>query len=586
MVYPTLLTSPLTVLLHRRRHSPKPSLNNPLSWVKAFYAALKALPRQPWLWLMLWAGGLMLLNSPQQSLMAYDEGFYAQQARWILENQDWITVGWWGTPFYDRTIGAQWLIALSFQWFDISELAARLPSMVASMGAILLTWRIGTRLLPPGTGLWGAAILAVLPLWMQSSKLATQDMFLVFCELLAIWALLHSEDQPRRRLGWGILAGAALSLGFLAKSVMILLPMVALLPYLIWGRKSHRHLKNPGLYWGLLLGAMPTLVWLGRSVARYGTQPLSQLFEKLILLSQAGSDQATTATFKSTTTAAYYFWHIPATTFPWVPFALAGAWLLWRNPAVGRRTLWLGYPATLLLLLSLFDTRTWYYSLQLYPFVALLAAVGLQRLGRWYRSRARHRHRLAVGLSWAIGVLALLLISAGLALMMTPGELLSEEIRPYGWLGIMGGLGWLLPWTMAMRRRSRVSQTQQHLWQWGWLLGPWLAIAALFMTGLWGNYNGDLKTALQSEPIAPILANNSVHMLRPSGDRDTILFTFYSPNLGQPISDWSQLPSEEYAWGNGRAVPVPEDLGYAILATFGDWHLVRAPLVPALLPRG
>lgn len=128
--------------------------------------------------------------------MAYDEGYYAQQARWILDNRDWVTVGWWGQPVFDRTIGAQWLIALSFQWFGRIEWAARLPSMAASLGAILLTWRIGLRLLPPTTGLWGAAILAVMPLWMQSSKLATQDIVLVFLELLAIWGLLKSEEHP------------------------------------------------------------------------------------------------------------------------------------------------------------------------------------------------------------------------------------------------------------------------------------------------------------------------------------------------------------------------------------------------------
>jgi hypothetical protein len=542
--------------------------------------------RQPWLWLLLWAGGLMLLNAPQQSLMAYDEGYYAQQARWMLENNDWITVGWWGTPVFDRTIGAQWLIALSYHWFGISEWAARLPSMAASLGAIFLTWRIGTRLVPPTTGLWGAAILTVMPLWMHSTKLATQDMLLVFLELLAIWALLHSEEHPHQRLGWGMVAGMALSLGFLAKSVMIVIPTIALLPYLIRGHKFHRHLTNLGLYYGLLFGAIPSVIWLERSVARYGSLPLNQLFGKVILLAQAGSESATSATFKSTTTITYYLWHIPATTFPWVLFALVGAWLLCRSPSVGRRTLWLGYPAVLLGLLSLFDTRTWYYSLQLYPFIALLAAVGLNHVGRLYRSRAPRRFRVAVGLSWAVGVLALLLISAGIALILTPGQLISDDIRPYGWLGLLGGLGWLLPWVMGMYRYGKISQFQQKLWQWGWLLGPWLAIAAAFSTGLWGNYNPDLKTALATEPIAPILANNVIHIIQPGGDRDTILLTFYTPHLGKPLADWTQIPSENYAWGNGQQVPLSPDSGYEIIATLGDWHLVRAPFLPTMTPKG
>ncbi|HIK44892.1 MAG TPA: glycosyltransferase family 39 protein [Leptolyngbyaceae cyanobacterium M65_K2018_010] len=547
---------------------------------------LRSLLHQEWLWLLLWAGGLILLSHPQQSLMAYDEGYYAQQARWMLEKNDWITVGWWGSPIFDRTIGAQWLIALSYHWFGRSEWAARLPSIVASVVSIFLTWRIGRRLLPPTAGLWGAAILAVMPLWMQSTKLATQDMVLVALELFAIWALLHSEDHPHQRIGWGMLAGIALSIGFLAKSVMIVLPAIALLPYLIWSHRSNRHLTNLGLYYGLLFGAVPSAIWLSRSVARYGPLPLNQLFEKVILLSRAGSESATPATFQSTTTITYYLWHIPATTFPWVLFALVGAWLLWRHPQVGRRTLWLGYPVVLLMLLSLFDTRTWYYSLQIYPFLALLAGVGLEHLGRWYRSRAPRRYRVAVGLSWAIGVLAILFLSAGAALLLTPGELIGDEIRPYGWLGVLGGVGWLVPWLMAVNRPHRVSLLQQKLWQWGWLLGPWLGIAAAFLTGLWGNYSPAIKTALTTEPIAPILAHHAIHMIQPGGDRDTILLTFYTPHLGRPLTDWSQIPSEEYAWGNGRIVPLPEAGGYEIIATLGDWHLVRAPFLPPMTPRG
>jgi hypothetical protein len=327
-------------------------------------------------------------------------------------------------------------------------------------------------------------------------------------------------------------------------------------------------------------------VWLGFSVARYGWLPLQQLFGKVLLLAQANSSAA--EAFQSTSTVTYYLWHIPATTFPWVGFALVGAWLVGRHPSVGRRTLWLGYPLVLLVLLSGFDTRTWYYSLQLYPFVALLAAVGLDHLGRLFRSAAPRRYWVAVGLSWAAGVFGILLMSAGLALMLTPGDLISPELRPYGWLGLMGGLGWLLPWRMAINRPRRVTRRvthrEQQIWQWGWLLGPWLAIAAAFVTGLFGNYEPAFVQALKSPPLDSILATSSVDFVRPGGDRESILFTFYTPHLGQPLSDWSQMPSEGYAWGNPELVPLTE--GYEVIATVEGWHLVRAPLVPAAVPKG
>ncbi|MGF1570473.1 MAG: ArnT family glycosyltransferase [Nodosilinea sp.] len=553
--------------------------------LKRFRYGSRRLLRQPWLWLLLWTGGLLVLSSPAQSLMANDEGYYAQQARWILDHNDWVTVGWWGQPAFDRTIGLQWLIALSYHWFGRSEWTTRLPSLVASLAAVFLTWRIGQRLIPPSVGLWGAGILAVLPLWMQASRLGAQDTLLVSLELLAVWALLHSEEHPQQRMGWGMVAGAALSLAFLAKSVMIVLPVVALLPYLIRSHRSHRHLTNLGLYYGLMFGAIPTVVWLGRSVARYGRLPLEQLFGKVLLLARATSASATAETFQSTSTPSYYVWHIPLTTFPWVAFALVGAWLVWRHPRVGRRTLWLGYPAILLALLTLFDTRTWYYSLQLYPFLALLAAVGLDHAGRLFRSAAPRRYRIAVGISWAIGVLAILFISAGLSLLLTPGDLISADIRPYGWLGLLGGVGWLVPWIIALNRQGRVTIQIQKLWQFGWLMGLWLGIAAAFLTGLFGDYSPGLKQALQTEPIAPILAQQPIHFIQPGAYPEAISLTFYTPHLGQALGDWSELASEEYAWGNPDLIPLPDD-SYTVIATVEGWQLVQAPFQPALTPKG
>ena len=199
--------------------------------------------------LVLWAGFFLLLRSPEQSLMAHDEGYYAQQARWILAHQDWVTVGWWGDVVFDRTIAVQWLIALSYQLLGRSEAAARLPTAVASLGAVILTWRLGTRLGDSRVGWWGAAILVVTPIWAQASRLATQDIVLVFLELLGIWALLRAETASHR-WRWGLLAGSTVGLGFFVKSVMIVLPLVALVPYLLQRRRVH--LANPGLYGGLL----------------------------------------------------------------------------------------------------------------------------------------------------------------------------------------------------------------------------------------------------------------------------------------------------------------------------------------------
>ena len=53
----------------------------------------------------------------KRSYIAFDEGFYALQARWILDKGNWTIPLWWDEYVLDRTIGLQFLIAKSQDLF-------------------------------------------------------------------------------------------------------------------------------------------------------------------------------------------------------------------------------------------------------------------------------------------------------------------------------------------------------------------------------------------------------------------------------------------------------------------------------------
>ena len=63
----------------------------------------------------------ILIYLGKRSLIAYDEGIYALQAKWILLNSDWVAPLWWGNISLDRTIGIQALIAFSQKIFFIQS---------------------------------------------------------------------------------------------------------------------------------------------------------------------------------------------------------------------------------------------------------------------------------------------------------------------------------------------------------------------------------------------------------------------------------------------------------------------------------
>ncbi|MEA5447892.1 glycosyltransferase family 39 protein [Leptolyngbya sp. CCNP1308] len=527
--------------------------------------SLRASSFAPYLVLSLWVGIVLLLRSPLQSLMPHDEGWYAQQARWIVETGDWVTQAWWGAPVHDRMMGIQWLIAASYKLFGVSEWAARLPGAIASWGAVMLTYAIGRRCLSPQIALWGAAILAATPIWMQASRLAIQDVPLTALELLGIWALLQAETKPQRR-NWGFLAGSTVGLGFMLKSIMVIPVVMALGPYLVLEHRRHRHLLNPALYLGLLVGLVPAIAWLALSVQRYGTLPLERTFGLLANLAQEDFHNVGPL---------YYFWNIPLNAFPWPLLAVPGVWLGWQSP-YPRKALWLGYPLVLFTLLALFKTRTWYYPLQLLPFVALLAALTLTNLGALYRSR--QRPRLVAGLTILLAVIGAVLIVAGGVALLQPQRFPVVGLWRYGLVAIAAGLGWLVPLAVYWRYSRQRAETAA-LWQGGWLLGPWGAIALLYATGLWGNYNPDVKLALATPPLREIVANHPIHAIFKTvspAEEDMVLLTFYTPQPGRATDNWQTLAPGSYAW------VAAVDLGELPAATVQlgqvrDWVLVQLP---------
>ncbi|MGV0027230.1 ArnT family glycosyltransferase [Phormidesmis priestleyi] len=498
--------------------------------------------------------------------MAHDEGIYATQARAILQTGDWVTVQWGGEPGFDRTIGIQWLMAACYLLFGVSEESARLPSAIAYILSVLLTYRIGCHLLSPRLAWLGAAIFSVIPLVVQYARLATQDSVLVCLELIGIWALLESESirnthpeftphssllTPHSPL-WSLLAGSTFGLGFLIKGFMIVPAAIALLPYLIGQQRRHRHLTNPWLYAGLVLGLIPVISWLGLAIAQYGRTPIDELFGKLFHLK--GQTYLGAGPF-------YYFWNVPANGFPWVFFTLAGSVLAFQNLELRRllqtnhsRLLLIGFPVLLFTQLTLFGTKTHYYPLQLMPFMGLWAAIALDRLVYLYRKGKQYR--LLNGLNLVVGGLAIVLLVTSfvvLTRLITIPGLKSEIVYLGAIVTLLVGLGWLSLSIVWLRRHPDLENSSRQ-WMAGWLLASWLGLAALTGTGLWGDYAHDLKKFLQQSEVATVLKNHPINFvvqpekLDRDGRKTHLLLNFYTPKLGKNFTQPNALQTGDYAW--------------------------------------
>jgi 4-amino-4-deoxy-L-arabinose transferase-like glycosyltransferase len=146
-------------------------------------------------------------------LVGPDEPRYAAIARAMAETHDWITPRLWGTPWFEKPVLYYWAAAIAMRIFGVSEFAARLPSALAALLAVLaVTW---TALRSYGLGTaWYALLMLPTSLAMIGfSRAASPDM--LFAGLLtaamgvAYEMLQKPRPRPLLRIAFGFSLGAA-----------------------------------------------------------------------------------------------------------------------------------------------------------------------------------------------------------------------------------------------------------------------------------------------------------------------------------------------------------------------------------------
>jgi len=526
-------------------------------FIQSIWRQIRLSSAFPYLSLLAWLVPLLLFTSGQNSVMAHDEGLYAWRARRMFDSGDWIAP--WGTVHH-KTPGPYWIIASTYQLFGMNEVSARIPSAIAGILCLLLIYEIGKILLGKRLAWLAAAILSVEFLWLQYCRLGTPDMPMIFLVLLAIFSLLKAELQSRYANIWRLISGLCLGFGFLVRSFMIFLPAVALLPYLIGEHRRHRHLNSPILYLGLLLGFIPSLSWLWFSWQRFGSGSLDALLQFVL---QLGSEE------REGNGIIFYFWNVPLKAFPWVFFSLLGLVVAFRRPIPHYHLLLVGFPIVLFTELSLFSTRLSHYSLCLYPFIALLAALGLDWLGKIY-DKTQPLTNIPRNLSYGFGGLGILLLLAGICVFIWG----NADIRKYAPLGLIVGLGWLiLPAVWIARHHFGYKFLTARYWLAGWLLPCWLALAMAGGLGLLGDYNPAFRAFFQQTAIASIVQTHPVHFVKVEG-KNAVLLNFYTPIHGSRVDSISQLPVSSYAWIYLKNTP---DLSrpHRVLGTVQSYQLIQ-----------
>lgn len=189
-----------------------------------------------------------------------DEGAFTEATREMLASGNYVSIYLNGEPRHDKPILIYWLQAASVKLFGLNEFALRLPSVLASLGWVLVVVAFGRRHLGRETGMI-AGVLLCLSLYVGLiARAAVADALLNLFLALALFEIYNYFRQPDRRTHLRVFLW--MGLGFLTKGpVAVFFPFViSAIFYLSYSR--WRDWFQAILYWpGILLFLVIVLPW-------------------------------------------------------------------------------------------------------------------------------------------------------------------------------------------------------------------------------------------------------------------------------------------------------------------------------------
>jgi 4-amino-4-deoxy-L-arabinose transferase-like glycosyltransferase len=365
-------------------------------------------------WLVAFAATVTMLSRLWEGDLFRDEVLYAAVAKTMVAGGDWLHLHLGPDPYWNKPPLVFWLAGLAYRVLGPSVFTAKVFPAIFGVGACVVLYFLARRLTGERVALLAGLVLATTPRFVRTSATFRLDSAVTFFTLLALLLYLRALDRPG--LGTWLAAGAAWGLGVMAKGAFGLTgPYFFAVYLLVEGRL--RLLVSRGFLASVAVGAAVCLPWHVLQVVHSGTAFLHVYVGSQVI------DRLTGRLWQGPRTS-----YLPAFVqddWPWllflavgIPTAVAAAW---RGDRGLRYVLaWAGMYVALLALSV--DKRA-RYLYQLYPPLAVLTAVGIDRLlpAGW----RRHVPRAA----------AIVFATAGFALLIVPVPLHSEgaaELKALG----------------------------------------------------------------------------------------------------------------------------------------------------------
>ena len=496
----------------------------------------------------------LLIYLGKRSLLAFDEGFYALQAKWILINNDWVSPMWWDQVSLDRTIAIPFLIALCQKIFGENTFSVYIPNITAGLIIIYLTYKTHEELIGKKYALVSPLILATTPLWINYYHMATQDIIFSAIVFSGVFACIKAFKS--KKTFFYFYSSFWIGLGFMVKTYLVFIPLIALIPFL---KRTEIYKKRIFLI-GILLGFLPFILWTFKVINIYDFSTFNGIFEKLITLSKNNN---------FTNPFYYYLWNLPLNSLPWSLFSLIGIYKASKLNNNLSKFFLIKFPLLIIILLSLFSTKTPYYPIQILPLLSINAFLGIDYLLTSRNKIITYFKKSLFGLIPIILIIAVVFINLNNNLI----EIENKEKIILSTSLILFSLSWILILIRAFYKKRLLLV----------ILGPYLLTATIVQSGIICDRSSEIRIATELAINNNNLSEEKINVIKSNwGGEDALVkiikISLNTPKIGNGVNKVEDLKNKEYAWKSFNKVENQEQKIYKIIyesEILFPWKLIK-----------
>lgn len=376
---------------------------------------------------------LFFFNLGNIALTDPDETFYAQTAKEMTTEGEWVTPLIFGEPQFEKPILYYWLIISSYKFFGINEFAARFPSAVFGLIGIMGIYFLGRTLFSKECGFFSGVILATSMQYLVLARGCVTDMVLGTFILLTL--LFFILGWMREKRYWYFLSAVSVALAVLTKGpIGLLIPGLTVLIYVAISREWKKFWKIPFL-WCIAIFILTGLPWYIAVTRVHGVAFIGEFF---------GFQNVTRFIHPEHRIGSSPFFYIPiiiAGFFPWSMFFPASLWDMRRTRAASsslKRTglflaVWFG---VVFIFFSVSRTKLVTYIFPLYPVMAILAA---RLFERFIALKKESDAKLFIFMKWSY----ISLVAFGIAAVITAVAIAYDEYGTGLMMAIAGGCAFI-----------------------------------------------------------------------------------------------------------------------------------------------